>query len=330
MTSHRRCAADVVWIATVAIVGHLNGVNAAQPLTPEARAIAFLAIEVPKWSREQHCYSCHNNGDASRALMAAVKSGDLADRAPLADTIEFLTRPERWDANGPEGPFKDKKLARIQFAAALAAANSTGLLRDAGALAKAAALVAELQLPDGSWESDAVGNVGSPATYGRHLATAMAARVLSQSDPVKYRDAIAKSRAWFEKTPAKSVLDAAATLLALADSKVESERAESQRCLTLVRSAQSPDGGWGPFVTSPAEVFDTAIVLLALESQQDKRELVPLIERGRKYLIAAQAADGSWPATTRPSGAESYAQQLSTTGWATQALLATRKPGAKP
>ena len=82
--------------------------------------------------------------------------------------------------------------------------------------------------------------------------------------------------------------------------------------------------------TSPAEVFDTALVLLALESLPEKQELAPLIERGRKYLIAAQAADGSWPATTRPSGAESYAQQLSTTGWATQALLATRGRGAKP
>ena len=330
MTRHRRFAAYIIWIAIAAILGQLNSVNAAPPSTPETRAIAYLAVEVPKWAREQHCYSCHNNGDASRALMAAVKSGDLADRTPLADTIEFLARPERWDANGPEGPFKDKKLARIQFASALAAANSTGLLRDAGALAKAAALVAELQLPDGSWESDVVGNVGSPATYGRHLATAMAARVLSQSDPVKYREAISRTHAWFEKTPAKSVLDAAATLLALADSKVESKRAERQRCLTLVRGAQSSDGGWGPFVTSPTEVFDTAIVLLALESQHDKRELVPSIERGRKYLIAAQAADGSWPATTRPSGAESYAQQLSTTGWAAQALLATRKHGAKP
>jgi hypothetical protein len=41
-------------------------------------------------------------------------------------------------------------------------------------------------------------------------------------------------------------------------------------------------------------------------------------------LLARQATDGSWPATTRPPGVESYAQQLSTTGWATLALLATR------
>ena len=50
-----------------------------------------------------------------------------------------------------------------------------------------------------------------------------------------------------------------------------------------------------------------------------------MIARGRAFLIARQQADGSWPETTRPSGAESYAQRISTTGWATLALLATRE-----
>jgi hypothetical protein len=85
------------------------------PQSPEARAVAFLAAEVPRWAKENACYSCHNNGDAARALLTALKSGDLANRAPLADTLEFLSRPEHWDANGPEGPFKDKKLARISL-----------------------------------------------------------------------------------------------------------------------------------------------------------------------------------------------------------------------
>jgi hypothetical protein len=49
------------------------------------------------------------------------------------------------------------------------------------------------------------------------------------------------------------------------------------------------------------------------------------IGRGRAFLIATQNLDGSWPETTRPAGAESYAQRLSTTGWATLALLATRE-----
>lgn len=38
----------------------------------ESKAIGVLQREVPKWSRENGCFSCHNNGDAARALFAAV------------------------------------------------------------------------------------------------------------------------------------------------------------------------------------------------------------------------------------------------------------------
>src|SRR5436305_12386153 len=43
--------------------------------TPEERAIAFLGREVPRWQRENHCYSCHNNGDGARALLEAARQG---------------------------------------------------------------------------------------------------------------------------------------------------------------------------------------------------------------------------------------------------------------
>jgi hypothetical protein len=37
-----------------------------------------------------------------------------------------------------------------------------------------------------------------------------------------------------------------------------------------------------------------------------------------------QMSDGSWPETTRPSNQESYAQRISTTGWALLALMESR------
>ena len=50
-----------------------------------------------------------------------------------------------------------------------------------------------------------------------------------------------------------------------------------------------------------------------------------MIARGRGFLIAGQQEDGSWPETTRPAGGSSYAQRISTAGWATLALLATSR-----
>src|SRR5262249_25594130 len=78
-----------------------------------------------------------------------------------------------------------------------------------------------------------------------------------------------------------------------------------------------------PYVNSPSEPFDTAVVLLALVRQGDAPGVKAMLRRGRAYLVAAQQRDGSWPETTRPAGQESYAERLSTAGWATLAPLAT-------
>jgi hypothetical protein len=52
--------------------------------------------------------------------------------------------------------------------------------------------------------------------------------------------------------------------------------------------------------------------------------LTQAIAHGRDYLTRSQSSDGSWPETTRPTGQESYAQRISTTGWALLALLDSR------
>jgi hypothetical protein len=312
------CCILTVWFLCTAC----GAAEEPQPSSPEQRAAAFLAAEVPKWRKEHDCYSCHNNGDAARVLAWCVKEGVLSDRAGLEDTLKFLAAPERWDANGPDGPFKDKKLARIQFAVALAWSHGAEVINDDDAMKRAAALVAELQSEDGSWSTDAPGAIGSPVTYGKALATAEATRVLMEAHDERYDEAIEKGYQWLIDNEPKSVLDAAATLLGLSPAGDVAD-ARRKQCLELIARGQSGDGGWGPFVNSPSEVFDTALVVLAL-STTTRKVLDERISRGRKYLLATQEADGGWPATTRPPGVDSYAQRISTSAWATMALLSTR------
>src|SRR6185436_14122799 len=117
--------------------------------SPEARAVTFLAREVPRWRAEHPCYSCHNNGDAARALIAASRAGhDIGDA--LADTLRWLNTPGQWDANRTEGGFDNKPLAHIQFAGALTSAAAANLA-SAGVVRVAADLVAADQKSDGSW-----------------------------------------------------------------------------------------------------------------------------------------------------------------------------------
>ena len=64
----------------------------------ETRAIAYLAREVPLWRQENACYSCHNNGDAARALIAGLQRRHDV-RPAIDDTLEWLASPARWDSN---------------------------------------------------------------------------------------------------------------------------------------------------------------------------------------------------------------------------------------
>ena len=292
----------------------------------EAKALAYLSAEVPRWSREHRCFSCHNNGDAARALYAAIRLGRTIKPEATVDTDRWLSRPEGWEKNGGDGPFSDKELARVQFASALASAVEAGRIKDRQPLERAAARIVDDQLEDGSWKIDEQNRVGSPSTYGKPLATWVARETLRAVDPARYRSRIERADAWLRQQPIQSVMDASTALLARSFDDSSEGRQRQQVALNLLRKGESPEGGWGPFALSPPEAFDTALALLALDRHRDQASALGMIRRGRAYLESIQQDDGSWVETTRPSGAESYAQRLSTTGWATLALLTVKLP----
>jgi hypothetical protein len=280
--------------------------------TPEQRAIEYLTEEVPRWFRENQCMSCHNNGDGARALYAGVRLGYQISREALSDTTDWLANPSRWDENRGSPAFSDKKLARIQFAASLTEAYDAGLVPNRSRLLEAAKSLLPYQEEDGSFQVDTEVEAGSPATYGTALATYLARRTLERAG--SFSGAVAKANEWLRTHKPRSVLDAAVMLLALPQN--EDVRKKS---LDVILSARTSDGGWGPQRYAPAEPFDTAIVLLALK----RAGQAEAIERGRAFLIQRQQPSGGWPETTRPPGAQSYAQHISTSAWAALALFVT-------
>ena len=277
---------------------------------PAAAAVAFLAREVPAWQSENHCFSCHNNGDGARALLLARARGRAVPSGALADSLSWLRRPEAWE-KAANPAFSDVKLARIQFSAALAEAVRDGLSTARPDLARAAEALLPLQDSSGAWKIDTGGVAGAAATYGATLATYQARRVLETAGPRRYQAAILGANRWLETSTPENVLDRAALLLALPET--------ASRHLAPLLTAQNGDGGWGPQFHAPSEAFDTAIVLLALDSVHEGGGA---ISRGRAFLARFQLADGSWPETTRPSGLTSYAERISTAAWALCALLA--------
>jgi hypothetical protein len=294
-----------------------------------ARGVNYLKVEVPKWKAEHPCYSCHNNGDATRALLVASAKGyDIG--TSLDDTLVFLKQPAQWNQNKAPSGFDDKTLARVQFASALAVAERHGKAASTDLEAAAKLLVADQQA-DGSWQLDQSQSLGSPATYGTILATWSARTSLIASGMQPDHFTIVQADKWIRGLTVENVLDASATVLALdLSSDVMAENLR-RNCLSIIRTGQSPAGGWGPYVTAAPQVFDTALAVLALSSLAVEprlarstyrpEELKEAIANGKKYLVSQQRPDGSWPETTRPANQESYAQRISTTGWAMLALL---------
>ena len=301
-------AAFIAAIAA-AVAAQTNSTDAAV-----ARGVKYLSIEVPKWRIEHPCYSCHNNGDAARALLVARAKGfDIGNS--VVDTVRFLNRPDQWNQNKAAEGFDDKQLARVQFASALAAARVQG-----AAMEQAAKLLIADQQSDGSWTLDQSQSIASPATYGTIIATWSARATLGTSGLSAAIPAIERADKWVRSLRPQNVIDCSATILALDRGTDHAANQLRGECLAILQKGQSREGGWGPYVTSAPQVFDTAMAVLAL-SALDREDLKEPIAKGKAYLVGQQRADGSWPETTRPADQESYAQRISTTGWAMLALL---------
>jgi hypothetical protein len=326
-------AASAILAAAIVDAQATKGPTAIDKADPNAVAIAkgvdYLKVEVPKWKAEHPCYSCHNNGDATRALLIAASKGyDIG--ASVDDTLAFLKQPSKWDQNKAQPGFDDKVLARVQFASALAVAERHGKAASTD-LEAAAKLLANDQKPDGSWELDNSQSLGSPATYGTIIATWSARSTLISSGMQPDNFTIVQADKWIRGLTPENVLDASGTILALELSSDVMAENLRRICLSILRNGQSPAGGWGPYVTAAPQVFDTAVAVLALSALEVEPrlarsaytlpELKEAIANGKKYIASQQRPNGSWPETTRPANQESYAQRISTTGWALLALL---------
>jgi hypothetical protein len=68
-------------------------------------------------------------------------------------------------------------------------------------------------------------------------------------------------------------------------------------CLPFLRNAQNADGGWGFRPESQSRVEPTCWAVLALQSVGNTPHCGEIVERGRRFLRAAQMADGSWAAS---------------------------------
>ncbi len=239
------------------------------------------------------------------------------------------------------GDLDGKALSRIAFANALVDAVAAGVAQRPTLLAVTDLVPAD-QKEDGSFrvdpaEAPGLGApliAGSPASLGTALSTVSARRALVAANVPAYRPAIARADEWLRRAPVGAVLDAAAVVLGLDAATDQAALTQRGRALSTLAARQQLDGGWGEGAGSPSQPFHSALALLALRMAVGTNQttfaagdLAKAISAGRAYLAAQQQPDGSWKESVRPGKpAVSYAQRVSTTAWATQALLESAAP----
>jgi squalene-hopene/tetraprenyl-beta-curcumene cyclase/sporulenol synthase len=242
----------------------------------------------------------------------------------LEGTSNWLQNPGEWGKSGETG-LGDEKLARIQFGAALADAVDAGFVKDGSLVARAAELLLPHQEADGSWQVDAQAAAPSAVTYGPALATFMARRTMERAAETRFKDANARADGWLHNVDLAPSVNAAAVVLAFEKRKDAGSRSRLERALSRLLGSQNADGGWGAYTNTPSEPFETALALLALNAVRDKPEIEARLAKGRAFLVSVQAADGGWPAARQSTTGETYARHISTSAWATLALLVTKQ-----
>ena len=159
-------------------------------------------------------------------------------------------------------------------------------------------------------------------------------RYAPQTEAADTRDRINRARAWMMATQATRTQERAFKLLGLAWSKADASAIAA--AVKDLQSTQSADGGWQQLSTLPSDAYATGMALYALNVGGVPAS-DPVYQKGLKYLLSTQAADGTWHVKTRALPFQPYLeigypydhdQWISAAGaaYATMAIAAAVEP----
>jgi N-acyl-D-amino-acid deacylase len=142
-------------------------------------------------------------------------------------------------------------------------------------------------------------------------------------------------RAWLLKTSAQDTEDRVFRLRAL--HVTDAPDTEIRKARQELLDAQRADGGWEQMAEMQTDPYATATALVALHQAGGLATTDAVYQRGLRYLLGQQLADGSWRVTSRSKPIQSYFESgyphgpnqfisISAAGWATIALSLTFPP----
>ncbi|HLW76618.1 MAG TPA: ankyrin repeat domain-containing protein [Bryobacteraceae bacterium] len=297
------------------------------------RSVALLERNSGKFFVEGGCASCHAENMAEIAVSVARTRGIRIDERGVADRqrmnrAEFQAAGpsllERQDTPGsPDLP--------LYALAAMAAAHQPADRMTDSMLSN----VAAQQMHDGNWHLG--GLPRPPIEDGDTFRTALAIRALSAygapGRAAEWKERIARGKSWLASSKPATAEDRNYQLLGLYWAGDKSLASAAKGILNF----QRPDGGWAQRTGLASDAYATGQSLYALAQSGAISPDDPDYQRGVKYLLSEQRADGSWHVASRSPKFQPYFesgfpyhhdQWISSmaTGWATAALAFALEP----
>jgi hypothetical protein len=199
----------------------------------------------------------------------------------------------------------------------------------------AAVNIAAQQAADGRWHMEGV--VRPPMADGDIVHTALGIRALKEYGPPARADMkgrIDKALAWLRSAPAVTSDDRNMQMLGLLWGGTEPKALRP--LAAAIVATQRADGGWAQRKELESDAYATGQTLFALSAVASPIGIAPsdaALQRGVRFLLATQRADGSWYVRSRtakfqpffdggfPYGHDQWISSMAT-GWATAALAA--------
>lgn len=333
-----------VWVALLAGLGMAPRLPAADPeatvddlRAAVARALPLLQKGAAGHIAQRTCFACHNQTFPILAGTTARSRGFDYPEADVRKQLEFISaflsknRDNYLKGRGQGG--------QVDMAGyALLTLELGGWKSDA----TTAAVTEYLLLYNKDQEHWRVPANRPPSEASLFTTNYVAIRALKTFGTAEQQERIDERidtvRDWLLKTPAKDTEDRVFRLWALqaADAGEKDVQATAQELL----QTQRKDGGWGQLETMDSDAYATGTALVGLHQAAGLATTDAVYQRGVKFLLQTQLADGSWLVRSRsrpfqiyfesgfPHGKDQFIS-MAASGWATTALALACPPVKK-
>lgn len=259
-----------------------------------SKAIKLIQKSQAGWYQKETCTSCHHQLLPEISIDLARDRGVAVDET-IARSITTQAFANLKDLDGTVQGYD--YIDVVSNAWQLMAAHSAGIGPSLTTSVEAQFILSR-QLADGSWPT--IDN-RPPQSSSVITTTAVCAEALQYYLPEQFMGekerAIRLARTWLLKTQPRSTEDRTYQVLGL--KWTDAAEAARKKAARQLLAEQRTDGGWSQLPGMDSDAYSTGEVLIALREGAAIPISDPGFQRGLRFLLTSQQADGSWRVKSR-------------------------------